>query len=65
MLLYFCFRYEIIKGMVPESEHKMLVNIRKTEERVKKRKKQGLKQDKENLSDEEEDTSDVTKPMER
>ena len=53
-------RFDVISGMVPASHAKMLTNIRKTQERVK-RKKHQQDESKENEDDDEEDMF-ISKP---
>ena len=40
--------YEVIVGMVPESHRKLLINIRKTQERAKRKRKEADNNDDDN-----------------
>ena len=54
-------RFETVHKMVPDSMHKMLANIKKTQERVK-RKKKAAKDEEAEESDEDEELMAKSKP---
>ena len=53
LMRYFIFsgRYEVILKLVPQSHHRILINIKKTQERKERKKKQDKEEDSEDDAD--------------